>query len=271
MAGGVLFGAMKTWLMMVALAVAGFDGALSAAAPETLSGMTYFEETLRFFVRSDAAQMLQLRSDRSYRGVYVADTYGTVRPYNAPDGTWAYRKTGENTGELTLDRQIARTLVFTSETEGSLSAPTSPALTGRFSLSDPAARPPLVNCSNRAFVPARGRATAGFVVTAKTNHVLVRAIGPGLTQFGVRDVLATPMLTVFSGDRRVAENVGWSAGVAALPLRRASDYAGAFPLQEGSGDSAVIVILPPGAYTAQATGASEADQGEVLVEVYTLQ
>jgi hypothetical protein len=69
----------------------------------------------------------------------------------------------------------------------------------------------------------------------------------------------------------VAENQGWTTyppGVESL--RRTADYVGAFPLADGSTDSALIADLPAGAYTANASGGDPSDSGEVLVEVYLL-
>jgi hypothetical protein len=44
---------------------------------------------------------------------------------------------------------------------------------------------------------------------------------------------------------------------------------GAFALMAGSGDSAILATLPPGAYTAQVAGAG-GTTGIALVEIYEL-
>jgi hypothetical protein len=50
-------------------------------------------------------------------------------------------------------------------------------------------------------------------------------------------------------------------------MNQAFSRAGAFPLPANSGDSAVVVLLQPGTYLAQA---SSSQLGEVLVEVYLM-
>ena len=45
---------------------------------------------------------------------------------------------------------------------------------------------------------------------------------------------------------------------------------GAFGLDRGSADSAVVVTLAPGAYTVQISGATSADTGAALIEIYEL-
>ena len=52
---------------------------------------------------------------------------------------------------------------------------------------------------------------AGFVVPAgASKRVLVRAVGPGLTPFGVTGVLAQSILQLQSGSTVVAHNTNWT-------------------------------------------------------------
>ncbi len=126
----------------------------------------------------------------------------------------------------------------------------------------PAALAPLKNVSARAFVPAGGSATAGFMLGGTgSRRVLVRAVGPALRVFGVPEPLARPALAVFAGERPC---VGTTDGAAA-----AAAAVGAFPLPAGGADCAQVFTLPPGSYTANVTGAP-GDAGEVLVEVYLI-
>jgi hypothetical protein len=131
-----------------------------------------------------------------------------------------------------------------------------------------------VNCSNRSFIRAGGSVFTGFVVTGNERRsVLVRAIGPSLTAFGISDALADPKLALTSSGQLLAQNNDWDAGGAisgAESIRRTSEMVGAFPLANNSRDSAIIVQLAPGAYVAEASAASAADTGQVLVEVYLL-
>jgi hypothetical protein len=111
--------------------------------------------------------------------------------------------------------------------------------------------------------------TIGFVVTGSSSEtVLVRAIGPTLaTAYSVAGAMANPDVTVFnSGGAVVGFNNVWG-GTAALQAAFAA--AGAFALPAASADSALLVTLPPGAYTAQANGAN-GSAGIALLEVYAV-
>ena len=114
-------------------------------------------------------------------------------------------------------------------------------------------------------------AVAGFVVTGfagSTQQLLIRAVGPSLTQFGVPGALAQPVLTVFDAKGAVvATNTNWSTAANAAQITAAGTPAGAFTLGATAADSAVLVNLPPGAYTAQVTGVN-GSTGIALVEVY---
>jgi hypothetical protein len=125
----------------------------------------------------------------------------------------------------------------------------------------------LVNLSSRLRV-VRGDASrsviAGFVVAGtESKQVLIRAIGPGLSGFGVTGALANPRLQLYSGSTLVAENDDWSnrADVSAI-----GDSVGAFRLNNNSRDSALVANLAPGAYTAVVTGVD--GDGVALIEVY---
>ncbi len=131
----------------------------------------------------------------------------------------------------------------------------------------------LINLSTLATAGAGNNTLiAGFVLSgSQSAQVLVRAVGPGLTAYGVANVLAQPTLSVTGGGGTLllGTNTGWSSGSAAATtaLSTAMTASGAFALKVGSADSAVLLSLPPGAYTAQVTGPSSSS-GSALVEVY---
>ena len=128
-----------------------------------------------------------------------------------------------------------------------------------------------VNLSTRAFVgTADGVLIPGLVIGGTTaKRVLVRAVGPTLTSFGVMGVLADPTLTVFSGATTIATNDNWSDPAASSLVAIAAANAGAFALPAGSKDSALVLTLAPGAYTFRVAGAG-GTTGVALVEVYAL-
>jgi hypothetical protein len=97
--------------------------------------------------------------------------------------------------------------------------------------------------------------------------LLIRGIGPGLTQFGVSGVLAAPQIILFNSlSQAIGSNAGWGGG---STLAAAFAQVGAFTLPTTSADSAMLVTLPPGAYTVQLSGAN-GTSGISLIELYEL-
>src|SRR5208283_455877 len=94
---------------------------------------------------------------------------------------------------------------------------------------------------------------AGFVVGGSgTEQVLIRGIGPTLSQFGISNPLANPLLTVYDDRGNViANNFGW--GGTSL-LSGVFSQVGAFAIPANSTDAALLLNLPAGSYTAQVTG-----------------
>ncbi|MEO7600133.1 MAG: immunoglobulin domain-containing protein [Opitutus sp.] len=131
---------------------------------------------------------------------------------------------------------------------------------------DPAA-PRLVNASARAQVGTGGDLLiVGFVIGGETSKtLLIRAVGPSLTAMGVSNVLADPKLQLFSGSTRIRENDNW--GSEAAVNAEAFAQVGAFPLALDSKDAALLVTLPPGAYTALVNDVN-GSTGVALVELY---
>ncbi len=125
----------------------------------------------------------------------------------------------------------------------------------------------LVNISARVEVGAGGNVLiAGFVIGGSTSRtVLIRASGPALIPFGVSGTLADPELELFAGSASLGANSGWG-GVTVVATVAASVGASEWS-DPSSNDAALLVTLPPGAYTAQVSGAS-GDTGVALVEVY---
>jgi hypothetical protein len=132
----------------------------------------------------------------------------------------------------------------------------------------------LSNISTRAFVQTGNNVMiGGFIVQGtQSKRVIIRAIGPELMPFGVSDPLADPTLALHdSTGALIASNDNWmttiiggiitSDQVAAI---RASGYAPGNVME-----SAMIVTLPPGNYTAIVRGVNNTT-GIGLVDVYNL-
>ncbi len=133
-----------------------------------------------------------------------------------------------------------------------------------------AGSPELINISTRALVASGSSVEiAGIVISGtQSAKLLIRAVGPALTQFGVTGVLAQPVLNVVnSSGVTVASNTGWSTNSNAAAIASETAAVGAFALPTGSADCAVLVTLPPGAYTAVVSGVG-GSAGVALVEAY---
>ena len=106
-------------------------------------------------------------------------------------------------------------------------------------------------------------AIGGFVIAGNApKKVMVRAIGPTLTLFGVAGALPDPTLELFSGQTVIAANDNWREAPEAAEIAAAqppgSDW-----------ESAIIRTLSPGPYTAIMRGKNNTS-GVGLVEVYDL-
>jgi hypothetical protein len=125
----------------------------------------------------------------------------------------------------------------------------------------------LLNIATRGAVGgAAGDMIAGFVIRGDAPKlVLIRAVGPGLATFGVAGALAAPRLELFNANSvSLGVNTGWAS---VTDIASAAVRAGAFALAAGSKDAALLVSLPPAAYTAVVSG-NAGGAGVALVEVY---
>ncbi len=159
---------------------------------------------------------------------------------------------------------------YSAQVSSFLTGGTGVVLAEIYDASDPitmtAARPRLVNVSARARAgTGNDIIIAGFVIAGPTSKkVLIRAVGPTLSVFGVTNVLADPRLELFSGTTRTQSNDNWGG---AAELSTAFGAVGAFALQPTTRDAALIATLAPGSYTAQISGVGDTT-GVVLVEIY---
>ena len=141
--------------------------------------------------------------------------------------------------------------------------------------------PTLTNISTRAFVQTGDNVViGGFVVEraqpnfspAQPKRVIIRAIGPELTHYGVPNALANPTLELHDGTGAlIASNNNWVTTIIGGVITasqvheiQASGYAPGDPL-----DSTIIAELPAGNYTAIVRGVNNLT-GVALVEVYDL-
>ena len=106
---------------------------------------------------------------------------------------------------------------------------------------------------------------SGFTVgDVGSTTVIVRALGPSLARFGISGVLSDPTLTIFdSTGTAIASNDNWRDNVNAIDVQRNS----LSPPNER--ESALVLQLPAGEYTAVVSGAN-GSTGIGLAEVYSL-
>lgn len=128
-----------------------------------------------------------------------------------------------------------------------------------------------VNLSTRAYVhTGDGVLIGGFVVSGPAyKRMLIRAVGPTLGAFGLGNALADPILTIYSGTQTVASNDRWGSSANATAIAAASTRAGAFALSSESEDAAMLITLPPGAYTVEVRGKANSE-GVALLEIYEI-
>jgi len=131
----------------------------------------------------------------------------------------------------------------------------------------------LSNIANRGFVGTGDDVMVmGYVISAGApKRLLIRAVGPTLSTFGVSGTLADPRLVVFRQDggtgTPIATNDDWGLDPAATTTATIAAQVSAFALPAGSKDAAIVLTLPPGAYTVQGSGAT-GGTGVALLEIY---
>ena len=130
----------------------------------------------------------------------------------------------------------------------------------------PLVNPTFVNMSTRGSVGTGDNVLiSGFIVGDVANAtVVVRAIGPSLAAYGVNGALSDPILTIYdSTGAAIASNDNWLDNVNWVDIQKNA----LSPTDQR--ESALVLHLPAGAYTAIVSGAG-GSTGIGLVEVYTL-
>ncbi|HEX7515806.1 MAG TPA: PQQ-dependent sugar dehydrogenase [Chthoniobacterales bacterium] len=133
---------------------------------------------------------------------------------------------------------------------------------------DTAAASKLANISTRSFVQTGDNRLIGGFILGNDNgaaNVIVRAIGPSLTQFGISNALADPTLELRdSNGALLLTDDNWQDDPNQAALIAASGIAPSNPLE-----SAISISLLPGAYTAIVAG-KNGGTGIGLVEIYNI-
>lgn len=197
-------------------------------------------------------------------GVSTATNAAAIAAAGTQAGAFGLGTTGADSAILTTLAPGAYTAIVSSANNAQ-----GVALVEVYDLSAPAAGQKLLNISTRANAGTGGDVlTAGVVVTGSVpKRVLIRGVGPGLAQLGLTGVLTNPTLTLIKDGQIVAQNTGFGTSTDAAAISATGLQVGAFPMV--AADSAMVVSLAPGNYTAQVTSATGAT-GVALVEIYEL-
>jgi Putative Ig domain len=200
-------------------------------------------------------------------------------------GTFTITTTGSPTPTLTLDGAQPAWLSFVDNTDGTATLSGTPdsgsdltysfTITARNGVSPVAtqdfilritpvpAGAQLVNVSTRLVIQTGSKVgIGGFIITGTApKKVLIRAIGPTLTTFGVANALQDPMLELHDGTGAVlTSNDDWK-----VPQQADVEATGLAPPDDR--ESAILLNLQPGSYTAIGSG-KNGTTGVGLIEVY---
>lgn len=174
-------------------------------------------------------------------------------------------------GAATADAAIYATLApgaYTAQMSGAGIA-TGVGLVEIYDASETVGSARLINVATRGDVGVDGNMLmAGFVIRGtESRRVMIRAVGPGLTGFGVTTALADPRLQLYRDGTLTHENDNWSSGADAAQISATATAVGAFGLTGGSRDAVLLLTLQPGVYSAHVSGVGNTT-GTALVEVY---
>jgi len=133
----------------------------------------------------------------------------------------------------------------------------------------------LTNISTRSFVQTADNVMiGGFIVQGnRPKMVIIRAIGPELTPFGVPNVLNNPTLELHNRvGALIASNDNWQTTIIGgiIMHDQVQEIINTGHAPTDARESAIIANLPAGNYTAIVRGVSNTT-GVALVEVYDLQ
>jgi sugar lactone lactonase YvrE len=131
----------------------------------------------------------------------------------------------------------------------------------------------LANISTRGFIQTGDNVMiGGFIVVTQPTRVIVRAIGPSLTQLGVPNALANPQLELHDATSTIARNDDWQTtqigGI--ITADQVTEIRNSQLAPSNSAEAAIITTLQPGSYTAIVQGLN-GTTGVGLIEVYKLQ
>ena len=120
------------------------------------------------------------------------------------------------------------------------------------------------NLSTRGFVQGKDNILIGGIIIGGSinKRILVRGIGPSLTQNGIQNPLLDPTLEIYQDGTRIGANDNWKSS-------QQSEISATGVAPKNDSEAAIIATLAPGAYTMVLRGAKDG-KGNALVESYDL-
>jgi hypothetical protein len=134
------------------------------------------------------------------------------------------------------------------------------------------------NVSTRLPVTPQDQLIEGFTVdgpAGSTKKIIIRAIGPSLTPFGVTDALPNPTLEIHDSNNNnaiIARNDNWqTTQTGGIITADQSAEIGASAFKPGNNlESAIIANLAPGPYTAVVAGTGAVTSGTAVVDAFDM-
>ncbi|WP_158277340.1 PQQ-binding-like beta-propeller repeat protein [Opitutus sp. ER46] len=130
----------------------------------------------------------------------------------------------------------------------------------------------LANLSTRGLVAPDKLLIAGFVLKGGAiQRLLVRGVGPTLKYFNLQQPLADPRMEVWTHSAFIWDrNDNWGDGDDAAAIAEIGNGLGAFPLDAGSRDAAVLARFDPALTYTEVIGSADGSTGVALAEVYEI-
>src|SRR5438034_88728 len=224
----------------------------------------YLPPALNSFLRRSAGTITDTNGSCLVDGYRIDWTSGLTEPGSSGSGLW--NSNGELVGVLSCGSlatcnnpydNYSKLADFYSQIESYIGTPSY-----------------LGNISTRSLVQTGDNVMiGGFIVQGTTpKRVIIRAIGPELSQYGVPNPLADPTLELHDGNGAlIASNDNWQTTIIGgiITQDQVQDIQNSGHAPGDPSESAIIANLPPGNYTAIVRGINNTT-GVALAEVYDL-
>lgn len=244
--------------------------AVAQTAPtSTTNGETFIRLDIGFGIRAVAPSRVT---------VPIGETLRVAAPEMGAGFTYIWTKNGrvvpDTTGNLLTFEHVAPADAGTYECL--FSTPTTQPRPSQTLILGVGPTDRLLNLSSRGNVGAAADQglIAGFSVaaTGAGKKLILRAVGPSLSLFGVSNPLRAPVLRIYDAAGRPYENGYVYPAVIGGPtyetdLAESLARTGAFPIPSGTRDVVVMMPFVPGNYTAHVT-TGDGTAGAVLLEIY---